>query len=114
MRSSLAFPWHRQCGLSPRSATPQVFPLILTLGFEFAAIISCMAADPREPVIPSFEEARHLVEEHAERLRPRSKELVDLLDSGGRILAENVAADRNFPPFRRAARDGRLATGDWP
>ena len=24
----------------------------------------------------------------------------------GRILAEPVAADRNFPPFRRAARDG--------
>ena len=111
MRSSLAFPWHRQCGLSPRSATPQVFPLILTLGFEFAAIISCMAADPREPVIPSFEEARHLVEEHAERLRPRSKELVDLLDSGGRILAENGAAARNCPPCPPAARDGYEVRG---
>ena len=85
--------------------------LILTLGFEFAAIISCMAADPQEPVIPSFEVARHMVEEHAERLRPRIKELVKLLDSGGRILAENVAADRNFPPFRRAARDGYAVRG---
>jgi molybdopterin molybdotransferase len=85
--------------------------LILTLGFEFAAIISCMAADPQEPVVPSFEVARHMVEEHAERLRPRIKELVKLLDSGGRILAENVAADRNFPPFRRAARDGYAVRG---
>jgi molybdopterin molybdotransferase len=57
-------------------------------------------------LILSFEEARHVVEEHAARLHPRSKELVDLLDSRGLILAENVAADRNFPPFRRAARDG--------
>ena len=85
--------------------------LILTLGFEIAAIISCMAANPQEPVIPSFEVARHMVEEHAERLRPRIKELVKLLDSGGRILAENVAADRNFPPFRRAARDGYAVRG---
>jgi molybdopterin molybdotransferase len=70
-----------------------------------------MAANPQEPVIPSFEVARHLVEEHAQRLRPRIKELVKLLDSGGRILAENVAADRNFPPFRRAARDGYAVRG---
>jgi molybdopterin molybdotransferase len=57
-------------------------------------------------LVLSFEDARHIVEEHAASLRPRTKELVDLLDSRGRILAENVAADRNFPPFRRAARDG--------
>jgi len=56
--------------------------------------------------ILSFEQARHLVEEHAASLRPRGKELVELLDSPGQILAEHVLADRNFPPFPRATRDG--------
>jgi molybdopterin molybdotransferase len=54
----------------------------------------------------TFEQARHLVEQHAAALRPRGKELVELLDSPGQILAEPVLADRNFPPFPRATRDG--------
>jgi molybdopterin molybdotransferase len=54
----------------------------------------------------SFEDARHVVEEHASHLRPQDKELLELMDSFGRILAEPVFADRNFPPFPRATRDG--------
>jgi molybdopterin molybdotransferase len=54
----------------------------------------------------SFEDARHVVEEHASHLRPQGKELLELMDSFGRILAEPVLADRNFPPFPRATRDG--------
>ena len=65
-----------------------------------------MAAQPEPSLILSFEQARHLVEEHAARLHPRGKELVELLDSTGYVLAEPVAADRNFPPFPRATRDG--------
>ena len=65
-----------------------------------------MAAAPEPSLILSFEDARHIVEGHGSHLRPRSKELLKLLDSAGRILAEPVAADRNFPPFRRATRDG--------
>ncbi len=65
-----------------------------------------MAAAPAQPQIVSFEEARHIVEVHAAQLRPRGKELIDLLDSAGRILAETLVADRNFPPFPRATRDG--------
>jgi len=57
-------------------------------------------------VILSFEQARLVVEEHAATMRPRGKELVELLDSQGQILAEPVLADRNFPPFPRATRDG--------
>jgi molybdopterin molybdotransferase len=56
--------------------------------------------------ILSFEEARSLVEQHAASLRPRGKELVPLLDGAEQILAEPLIADRDFPPFRRAARDG--------
>lgn len=67
-----------------------------------------MAAHPQEHAnsVLSFEDARHVVEEHASHLRPRGKELLDLLDSAGHILAEPIAADRPFPPFPRSARDG--------
>lgn len=58
------------------------------------------------PQILTFEAARHLVEEHARTLRPRGRELLSLLDAGGRILAEPIHADRNIPPFPRATRDG--------
>ncbi len=57
-------------------------------------------------VILTFEQARHVIEEHAATLHPRGKELVELLDSQGQILSEPVLADRNFPPFPRATRDG--------
>src|SRR2546421_852542 len=65
-----------------------------------------MAAQPDPSLILSFEEARHVVEAHAARLRPCGKELADLLEATGQVLAEPVVADRNFPPFPRAARDG--------
>ncbi len=61
---------------------------------------------PARAAILSFEQARHVVEEHAATLRPRGKESVELLDSPGQVLAEPVLADRNFPPFPRATRDG--------
>jgi len=65
-----------------------------------------MAVVPPSPLVLSFETARSRVEEHAEGLRPRGKELVELLDSAGCVLAEPVSADRDFPPFPRATRDG--------
>src|SRR5579862_1495717 len=69
-------------------------------------IISCMAAQPEPSLILSFEAARHLVEDHAAHLRPRGKELVELLEAAGQVLAEPIFADRNFTPFARAMRDG--------
>jgi molybdopterin molybdotransferase len=65
-----------------------------------------MAAVPEPALVRSFEDARHLVEEHAALLRPHGKELIELLESAGQILAEPIFADRNFPPFPRAMRDG--------
>ena len=69
-------------------------------------MIWAMTPPPELALILGFEEARHLVESHAARLRPRATETADLLDSCGHVLAESVLADRDFPPFRRAARDG--------
>jgi len=54
----------------------------------------------------SFEEARHVVEHHAENVAASGKELAELLDSVGLVLAEPILADRNLPPFHRATRDG--------
>jgi molybdopterin molybdotransferase len=59
----------------------------------------------RESIL-SFEDARRVVEAHAALLRPAGTETVPLLDSASRALAEPVIADRDFPPFPRATRDG--------
>jgi molybdopterin molybdotransferase len=83
--------------------------------------------------IVSFEEAWHLVERHAAGVSPAEIETVDLLLGWGRVLAERILADRDFPPFARATRDGyavrsadlvevparlgmvgEVKAGDWP
>jgi molybdopterin molybdotransferase len=65
-----------------------------------------MAASPQQPTILSFEDGRHIVERHAAEVRPGEVETERLLASAGRVLAEPIVADRDFPPFRRAMRDG--------
>jgi molybdopterin molybdotransferase len=57
-------------------------------------------------VILPFAEARRTVEKHASSAARGATELLDLLDAGGRVLAEDIVADRDFPPFPRATRDG--------
>jgi molybdopterin molybdotransferase len=83
--------------------------------------------------VVSFEQARHLVEQHAATVVPGEAETVDLLAGVGRALAEGIVADRDFPPFDRATRDGyavragdlaevparlevvgEVKAGDWP
>jgi len=54
----------------------------------------------------SFEDARHLVEHQAGKVSAPGTELVSFLQSAGRVLAEPIVADRDFPPFPRATRDG--------
>jgi molybdopterin molybdotransferase len=56
--------------------------------------------------VVSFPEARHIVEQQARQLAPPGVEAVDLLQAPGRVLAEPLVADRDFPPFARAVRDG--------
>lgn len=56
--------------------------------------------------LPTFEQARHVVEQHAANIHPTSTETVDLLHTSRRILAEPIVADRDLPPFPRSARDG--------
>ncbi|MGH9532785.1 MAG: molybdopterin molybdotransferase MoeA, partial [Terriglobales bacterium] len=53
-----------------------------------------------------FADARRVVEEKARELHAKTEEVVPLLDACGRVLAETISADRDFPPFARATRDG--------
>jgi molybdopterin molybdotransferase len=54
----------------------------------------------------SFAEARRIVENYARVSAPTEPELTNLLDAVSRVLAEDLLADRDFPPFPRATRDG--------
>lgn len=54
-----------------------------------------------------FETARQIVQDQIDKLAstPQS-ETVPLDQAQGRVLAASVAADRDYPPFNRSARDG--------
>ena len=54
----------------------------------------------------SFVDARQTVEEYASKLSPTEPEMLSLLDTVGLVLAEDLRADRDFPPFPRSTRDG--------
>ena len=53
-----------------------------------------------------FVEARRVVEQCAAKLTATEPELTGLLDAMGLALAEDLRADRDFPPFPRSTRDG--------
>ena len=64
-----------------------------------------MATTPAQAIV-SFEQARHIVEQHATEVTATAAETVDLLAAAGRVLAAEICADRDLPPFPRATRDG--------
>ena len=43
---------------------------------------------------------------HSARYTPLQTEIIPILESPGRVLAESIRADRDFPPFPRSTRDG--------
>src|SRR5208282_3053060 len=71
-----------------------------------AGYYPCMSSAASREGIVSFERARRLVDQHAAGVRCGDVETVDLLAGLGRVLAEEIVADRDFPPFNRATRDG--------
>ncbi len=61
-----------------------------------------------------FAEALEVVLRHAAGMSAPGVETVALAASAGRVLAEDVTADRDQPPFDRATRDGFAArAGEW-
>jgi molybdopterin molybdotransferase len=58
------------------------------------------------PALP-FDEARVVIFAKMDEIVPEPKcEAVPIEDALGRVLAEPVRADRDYPPFNRSARDG--------
>jgi len=64
-----------------------------------------MVTKPAQTIV-SFEQARHIVEQQAAEVAPGAAEAVELFVAAGRVLAEEIRADRDLPPFPRATRDG--------
>src|SRR5215467_3144942 len=56
--------------------------------------------------VPSFERAYTIVLDYCQKLKPSGRESLPISEALGRVLAEPVIADRDFPPFPRATRDG--------
>ena len=68
-----------------------------------------MNTDVQSAGVLSFEDADEVVRERCRRILRAGEaqaEEVWLLQALGRVLAEPVEADRDFPPFARATRDG--------
>ena len=58
----------------------------------------------------SYKEAQEILLRHA---RPFGQEKIGLEDAYGRVLAETIFADRDYPPFNRSSMDGfAMRTGD--
>lgn len=67
-----------------------------------------------QPTILDFPAALELVLRHAAKVCIPGPEKVALLDSTGRVLAEEVKADRDQPPFDRSTRDGfAVHAAEW-
>jgi molybdopterin molybdotransferase len=63
----------------------------------------------------SFEDAYEVVREHCRQIvaaGDRPSEEVFLMQAVGRVLAKPITADRDFPPFPRATRDGFAVRAD--
>ncbi|HEY6352271.1 MAG TPA: gephyrin-like molybdotransferase Glp [Candidatus Angelobacter sp.] len=56
--------------------------------------------------VVTFEKACEAVQEYSRGVRPPQSEPVAIAEAAGRVLAEAIVADRDFPPFPRATRDG--------
>jgi molybdopterin molybdotransferase len=65
-----------------------------------------MSSTAQSAGVVSYEQAVEIVLEYCRQISPSESEEVPLLASLGRVLAEAIKADRDFPPFPRATRDG--------
>jgi molybdopterin molybdotransferase len=65
-----------------------------------------MSSLPSVSLVLSFEEARRVVEGQAAVITAAQTVTVDLVDAADRVLADQITADRDLPPFPRSTRDG--------
>src|ERR1035441_6884382 len=73
-----------------------------------------MSGTAAEARVVGFAEALEIVLRHAAEVRAPGVERVALPAAAGRLLAEEVRADRDQPPFDRATRDGfAVRASEW-
>jgi molybdopterin molybdotransferase len=63
-------------------------------------------------MLPYAEARQRVIEVVGTLRRPLARENVDLGQAFGRVLAEPVFADRDYPPFDRSTRDGFAVRSD--
>lgn len=71
-----------------------------------------MASQPQSAAVLSFDQAYDRVLRYCSAIEPPATERISLSSALGRVLAENVTADRDFPPFPRSTRDGYAVRAD--
>jgi molybdopterin molybdotransferase len=69
-------------------------------------MVTEMSSSAQSAGVLSFEQALDTVLKYCREIAPPSSEQVALLQATGRILAQPILADRDFPPFPRSTRDG--------
>ena len=65
-----------------------------------------MPTNPQSAGVLPVEQAIEVAEQYGQNLPTPATEVVSIRESLGRVLAEPILADRDFPPFPRATRDG--------
>ena len=84
-------------------------PFVLPEFRNYNLNVASIAQSDVHGKVLSFEDARRVVTEAAEHIRathPIRTEKLPLLQALGRVLAREIRADRDLPPFPRATRDG--------
>src|SRR5579864_334676 len=65
-----------------------------------------MTTHPQPALVLAFEQAYAVVQQYCRKLKSPHPETAAISEAVGRVLAEEIVADRDFPPFPRATRDG--------
>jgi len=103
--SLFALRFSPEFGGSGEQRKPEMRKANRAIPVEFP-VVSTPPTIKREHALPSFDEARAVVLNYAAGLRPSDPEMMSLLEAAGLALAEDLRADRDFPPFPRSTRDG--------
>src|SRR5882672_5206073 len=65
-----------------------------------------VSTSPQTAGVLPLDQALEIVERYGKKRPAPATEAVSILNSLGRMLAEPILADRDFPPFPRSTRDG--------
>src|SRR5262249_51086921 len=94
--------WRRPFFAAVAATIPGLFKQISAHQLE----LDWMHPSPQSAGVLSFERAQELIQQHSGKVKAAASESVSIEHALNRVLAEAILADRDFPPFPRATRDG--------